>query len=242
MSEALDKLAVPPVFTERMGDYYREVESFQRSAARSAKRTLRVSLGLNLALFVILCLLTGAMVYALPLIRVVPVFLYARPDGTTEAAVTPGSLPPSLSEAQQLAAVWEFVRLYEGYSQAESQYNWNVVSAMSEKRVRDVYQADRDPKNKASPINALGDRVVVHVDFISMQPACESCANRYNVRFVRTIRAFGDPRIQRSTWTATVQWTTDLASRINFKERITFNAPGIIVTDYPGAQRDDVPQ
>jgi type IV secretion system protein VirB8 len=187
-------------------------------------------------------LLGTALVYAVPLIRVIPTFIYAREGGTFEAAVTTDGLPPNLSQSAQIAAAWQFIRLYEGYSQAESEYAWNVVSAMSAKAVREQYQADHDPQNKQAPINVLAEKAVVHVDFVSASPACDGCSNRYNFRFVRSIKVAGDPRVQRSTWTATIQWTLDHATRLDIRQRLTFNAPGLIVTDYPGAQREDVPR
>ncbi|MGE4043379.1 MAG: VirB8/TrbF family protein [Acetobacteraceae bacterium] len=240
--DADDRLTPPPVFRDQDRAHWKRVESFQRSRARSASARMRMMFFVSAALFVLCCMQAVALAYTVPLIRVIPTFIYARPDGTFETAVTPNGLPPNLSQAAQIAAAWQFIRLYEGYSRAESEYMWNVVSAMAAKPVRDQYQADHSPKNKESPINALGDKAIVHVDFISASPACDGCTNRYNFRFVRTIKVPGDIRPQRTTWVATIQWTLDHANRIDVRERLTYNAPGLIVTDYPGAQREDVPQ
>lgn len=242
MPDDRDELVVPPVFTDALREHYRSVESFQKREARNARRLTRLSLGVNVAQALMIGGLATALAVTVPLVRILPVFLYARPDGTTEAAVMPQGLPPSLSETQQLSAVWQFTRLYEGYSAVEAGYNWGVVSAMSAKPVRDRYQADHDSANKAAPINTLGDKAVVHVEFLSMAKACDACENRYNIRFLRIVKLQGDPNPQRSLWTATVQWTTDFAGQINWKQRISYNPPGIVVTDYPGAQREDVPR
>ncbi len=237
-----DLLQAPPVFRDQDRAHWKQVESFQRSRARSANAMTRVVFFVAAALFVLCCMQAMALVYTVPLIRVIPTFIYAKEDGTFEAAITTGSLPPNLSQSAQISAAWQFVRLYEGYSQAESEYAWNVVSAMAAKPVRDQYQADHDPKNKQAPINVLAEKAVVHVDFVSATPACDGCVNRYNFRFVRTIKVAGDPRIQRSVWVATVSWTMDQAIRIDFRQRLTFNQPGLVVTEYPGAQREDVPK
>ena len=63
----------------------------------------------------------------LPLTKVVPVYLWVRPDGTVDSSVALSRLPATQSEAVVTAALWEYVRLREGYSYDTAQYGYDAV-------------------------------------------------------------------------------------------------------------------
>ncbi len=230
--EREERWTVPPVFTPEMQRYYSEVASFQSANARRSRRVSKLALGAVAALLLLVYLLAGSLSYALPLVRFAPIFLWQRADGTVDAAVTTSSLPQTLDEAQIRAALWQYVRLREGYSLAEAQYDYDVVSAMSAPDVRRDYQQTHNASNKSSPVNKIGDKGVIRVSYI----AGNLVDDRYTVRFAREVQIRGEPPIPPATWTATIVFRR--ATTVPFYDRITYNPAGIVVAAYPGAEQE----
>jgi type IV secretion system protein VirB8 len=173
------------------------------------------------------------------------VFVYQRDDGSVTNSLSYASLPEAVKGKAAINALWTYVRLRESWSAAEAEYAWNVVSAMSSKDVRDQYQTWQEDKAIA-PRKLYGEDGQVRTDFISYAPVCDgdkagACDNpdRMMFRFDRSER-------RGQAWLKPVRYSVTL--RFRHVPRLpvwlvaTVNSPGIVITDYPGAQPEGVPQ
>jgi type IV secretion system protein VirB8 len=218
-----------PVDQAGLGDYYKQVQSFQReraNAARRASKTLGVVAGIA-----ILGNLGQAWTIAslLPLTKVVPVFLWVRPDGTVDSSVALSRLPATQSQAVVTAALWEYVRLREGYSYDTAQYGYDAISGMSADTPRTQYQGWFNYPNPQSPQVTVGKKGTIEIQHISssnIEPTVEQ------IRYRRVLTIIGQQPIV-TTWTATLQYETVASLPIALRLR---NPGGVIVTSYQSAE------
>jgi type IV secretion system protein VirB8 len=221
------KSAALPINDERLASYFENVESFQASETRTARRWGRVgwvvagvSLAVNVALGV-------AIVMILPLEKLVPAFITVNSDGTTDTAMSFSSLPSDEQAAVIRASIWQYVRDRESYDFVNAQYRYDVTSLMSDPTVQGDYQSwflDKGATS-TSPQVTVGRKGQISVDMTSLSMVRSNVAL---VRFRRTLQMYGsDP--QTTTWTATVGFqivdTLPVAARLS-------DPSGIIVTNY----------
>src|ERR1035437_1166620 len=100
-----------PIDRAGLSEHYKQVESFQRDRAKAARRTSKVLA--VVAGIAIVANLGQAWTIAslLPLTKIVPVYLWARPDGTIDSSVALSRLPATQSQAVVAAALWEYVQI-----------------------------------------------------------------------------------------------------------------------------------
>ena len=218
-----------PIDRAALADHYRDVESFQRERAKAARRTSAVLA--TVAGIAIVANLGQAWTIAslLPLTKIVPVYLWVRPDGTVDDSVTLSRLPATQAEAVKTAALWEYVRLREGYSYDSAQYAYDAVSGMSADAVRTAYQGFFNYPNPASPQVTVGRKGTIEIQHISsayIAPAVQQ------IRFRRVLTIIGQQPVV-TTWTATLQFETVTALPTALRLR---NPGGVIVTSYQAAE------
>jgi type IV secretion system protein VirB8 len=218
-----------PVDQAGLGDYYKQVQSFQReraNAARRASKTLGVVAGIA-----ILANLGQAWTIALllPLTKVVPVFLWVRPDGTVDSSVALSRLPATQSQAVVTAALWEYVRLREGYSYDTAQYGYDAISGMSADTPRTQYQGWFNYPNPQSPQVTVGKKGTIEIQHISSSNIAPTVQQ---IRYRRVLTLIGQQPIV-TTWTATLQYETVASLPIALRLR---NPGGVIVTSYQSAE------
>ena len=218
-----------PIDRAALADHYRDVESFQRERAKAARRTSAVLA--TVAGIAIVANLGQAWTIAslLPLTKIVPVYLWVRPDGTVDDSVTLSRLPATQAEAVKTAALWEYVRLREGYSYDSAQYAYDAVSGMSADAVRSAYQGFFNYPNPASPQVTVGRKGTIEIQHISsayIAPAVQQ------IRFRRVLTIIGQQPVV-TTWTATLQFETVTALPTALRLR---NPGGVIVTSYQAAE------
>jgi type IV secretion system protein VirB8 len=218
-----------PVDQAGLGDYYKQVQSFQReraNAARRASKTLGVVAGIA-----ILGNLGQAWTIAslLPLTKVVPVFLWVRPDGTVDSSVALSRLPATQSQAVVTAALWEYVRLREGYSYDTAQYGYDAISGMSADTPRTQYQGWFNYPNPQSPQVTVGKKGTIEIQHISSSNIAPTVQQ---IRYRRVLTIIGQQPIV-TTWTATLQYETVASLPIALRLR---NPGGVIVTSYQSAE------
>jgi type IV secretion system protein VirB8 len=218
-----------PVDRAGLRDHYKQVESFQRDRAKAARRTSKV-LG-AVAGIAILANLGQAWTIAalLPLTKIVPVYLWARPDGTVDSSVALSRLPATQSQAVITAALWEYVRLREGYSYDTAQYAYDAVSGMSVDATREQYQTWFNYPNPVSPQVKIGKKGVVEIQHIS---SASIAADVQQIRYRRVLTVTGEQPVI-TTWTATLQFETVAALPIALRLR---NPGGVIVASYQSAE------
>ncbi len=227
--ESTHTLVAAPVSADRLAAYYREVESFQTRQARGTRRWSRVawtiagvSLATNLAL-------AGTIAAMLPLQRLVPFYLWLRPDGTVDSTTRLSTLPPTQSDAVLRAAIWQYVRDRQSYDFPDARYRYNVVSLMSAPSVLDAYQQGFLPANPASPQNTIGRKGQVSVSMSSMSFVRRDVAL---VRYRRSV-LMDEAMPVTTTWTATVAFRT--VTTLPLAARLT-DPGGLIVTNYQNSE------
>lgn len=222
-----------PVDRTGLSEYYKQVESFQHERAMAARRTSTILAAV--AAIAIVANLGQAWTIAslLPLTKIVPVYLWVRPDGTVDNAVALSRLPATQSQAVVTAALWEYVRLREGYSYDTAQYGYDAVSGMSADAPRSQYQSWFNYPNAQSPQMTVGKKGTIEIEHISSANISE---NVQQIRYRRVLTLIGQQPIV-TTWTATLQFETVAALPAALRLR---NPGGVIVTSYQAAE--DSPQ
>lgn len=209
--------------------HYKDVESFQRAKARSARRMTTYALVSAGILGVANIGLAWAVASMLPLTKLVPVYLLVRKDGTIDTSVSLSTLPPTVDQAVVQAALWQYVRLREGYSYGTAQYGYDVVSGMSSSTVRQNYQSWFNYPNPQSPQVTVGKGGNITLSPISVAMLSPHVAQ---VRFTRTVQiATNQPAT--TTWTATLEFQQ--VDVLNGKQRLS-NPAGVLVTNYQSSE------
>ncbi|MBA5724680.1 type IV secretion system protein VirB8 [Bombella favorum] len=222
-------LFVPPVPKERLAEYYEKVETFQEARARAVTRINKfLVVGLTLSMLANLGLV-WSVVALFPLEKLVPMPLWVRPDGTVDSEISMSRLPKTMDDAVVNAAVWQYVRLREGYTYATAQYAYDTVSLMSTDAVRDAYQNWFNFPNPKSPQVTVGQRGQIDVEELSMAPIG---GNVIQVRFRRRVSMEGAKPVE-TTWIATVQIMK--VQDIPPKARLS-NPGGVIISSYQSSE------
>jgi type IV secretion system protein VirB8 len=223
------EFAAFPVSRDALASHYKEVESFQASRARQANTRSRV-LAAVAGISILANLGQGWTIASLlPLTKLVPVYLWVRGDGTVDSAETLSRLPQSATEAVVTSALWQYVRLRQGFSTDSARYGYDVVSGMSSDAVREAYQKWFNYPNPESPQVTIGQKGQIDVEQIGSARIAE---NVEQVRFRRIVTFAGQPPVV-TTWTATLQY--QIAAALPAQRRLS-NPGGVIVTAYQAAQ------
>lgn len=213
-----------------------QAQSFQGAKVRNWRRIGAV-LGVSLGVVSLVALAeAGGIISMLPLVRVVPVFVHTRPDGTFQTSVTMSTLPGTLNEANIRALLWQYVVERESYMYGDARYRYDVVSGMSGAHVRDQYQAWANAANPNSYLAKLGRRADITLGYIDsgwVSHAEDFSTGVYEVRFERVIRpAEAGPQAQKFK----TRFEFVKVDSLPLIQRITVNPSGIQVIDYPGPE------
>lgn len=224
-----DRMLATPVERRALAEHYRQVEAFQISRARTAGR-ISTALAVLSALAILLnIVLAVALVALLPLKQVVPVYLWVRNDGTVDSSVAMSRLPPTTQKAVIDAALWEYVRLREGYTFDTAQYAYDIVSQLSAPTVRTGYQSFFNYPNPKSPQLVIGRKGTMSVEHVSTSDLSPSIQQ---IRFRRLV-AMNDGASATTTWTATIQYA--LVTDLPAQQRLS-NPGGVVVTSYEASE------
>lgn len=208
----------------------------QQDRAREARQRRRANIGrvsLLLGLAGVAIAEGLALAALAPLVRVEPVFVYLRDDGTALSSRAWSDMPQDVREANLMNVLAEYVRLREGWSSGEAARAWEVVSALSSKQVREQFQAWYRRENPESPQRVYGDRSTVRVAVTDIRR--EPAPGAYRVYFTATTRTDdGDGRPVPMVASLRIR-DLDNPKQLPWQQRITFNGPGIAVWEYPGA-------
>ena len=223
-----ESLAVP---IDRAGltEHYRQVQSFQHDRAKAARRTSKILIAVAGVAIVANFGQAWTIASLLPLTKIVPVYLWARPDGTIDSSVALSRLPGTQSQAVVTAALWEYVRLREGYSYDTGQYAYDAVSGMSADAPRRQYQSWFNYPNAQSPQMTVGKKGTIEIQHIS---SANIGTNVQQIRYRRLFAIAGQLPVV-TTWTATLHFETVATLPIGLRLR---NPGGVIVTTYQAAE------
>ena len=240
LSPALDAAVAAggavPVTEGDLARIAQQAQSFQGARVRNWRRIGAV-LGLSLGVVSLVALAeAGGILSMLPLVRVVPVFVYVHPDGSFQSSVAMSTLPGTLSEANIRALLWQYVVEREGYMYGDARYRYDVVSGMSASHVRDQYQAWANASNPNSYLAKLGRRADITLGYIDsgwVSHAEDFSTGVYEIRFERVVRPTeAGPQAQK--FKARFEFVK--VDSLPLIQRVTVNPSGIQVTDYPGPE------
>ncbi|OWK25302.1 type IV secretion system protein VirB8 [Rhizobium yanglingense] len=210
---------------EALADHYKEVEAFQTARAKSARRLSKALVAIAAVAVVGNVAQAFTIATMVPLNKLVPVYLWVRPDGTVDSEVSVSRLPATQEQAVINASLWEYVRLRESYTADTAQYAYDLVSDFSAPTVRQEYQQFFNYPSPSSPQITIGKRGKLEVEHIASNDITPGVQQ---IRYKRTLVIEGQMPIV-STWTATVRYEkmTSLPGRL----RLT-NPGGLVVSSY----------
>ena len=223
-------------------DLIRQANATEKWVAAEARKHRRANVGWRIYAGLVtinLILALGCLNYAIPGIRLVPVFYYQRADGAVETALTTDSLPADMTDANIQAWLWQYVLHRESYSWVEADYNHYLVEAMSAVPVRDAYDAWYSGKNPQSYLSVYGRRGVIRValrEVTEYQHATAAQPGRITIHFDRMVAVEGEGRVPPKMFSATVEFLQDYQRGFTWQDIKSFNPSRIVVTAYPGAQ------
>ncbi|ASJ62186.1 type IV secretion system protein VirB8 [Sinorhizobium meliloti] len=205
--------------------HYIEVEAFQTSRAKSARRLSKVLVVIATAAVFGNIAQAFTIATMVPLAKLVPVYLWVRPDGTVDSEVSVSRLPATQEQAVITASLWQYVRLREGYTADTAQYAYDLVSSFSAPSVRQEYQHHFNYPNPTSPQVTIGEGGRLDVEHISSN---DIATGVQQIRFNRTLMMDGQTPVM-STWTATVRY--EKVTSLSGESRLS-NPGGLTVTSY----------
>ncbi|MBB2755657.1 UNVERIFIED_ORG: type IV secretion system protein VirB8 [Rhizobium aethiopicum] len=210
---------------EKLAEHYKEVEAFQTARAKSARRLSRVAA--VVAAVATLGNVAQAFTIAtmVPLTRLVPVYLWIRPDGTVDSEVSVSRLPATQEKAVVNASLWEYVRMRESYTADTAQYAYDLVSNFSAPAVRQDYQQFFNYPNPGSPQVVVGKRGRLEVEHIASNDVAPGVQE---IRYKRTLVIDSKMPVV-STWTATIHY--EKVNSLPGRLRLT-NPGGLVITSY----------
>jgi type IV secretory pathway component VirB8 len=223
-------------------DLLRQALATEKFVDGQWRRTRRANMGWRLyggLMTLLVGLLGGALNYALPLIRLEPVFFYQAPNGVVETAITTDSLPLDLSDANIQAWLWQYVLHRESYSWVESDYNHYLVEAMSSVPVRIAFDKWYQGNNPDSYLASYGQRGIIRVqlrEITQFKRATGGQPGTITIHFDRLLNVEGEPKQPVQTWTATLQFLQDYSHGFSLQDIKSFNPSRIVVTSYPGSE------
>jgi type IV secretion system protein VirB8 len=217
---------VPPDYLEQ---FFQQQESFQAAHVRTARRAARTAWVVAGVSVFITVLAVGGIASFGPMHTVE--WRAIRVDSSTgviEDATLLREAPKSFTEANDRFMLANYVRHREGYAAPEAEYNFKVVSLLSDKRERERYAAEFRGGNVLSVQNLFGKAgyIRVTIDSVSvLQPR-----KLGQVRFHREeVHDGGSTRVVTLVATIGFEWRPDAA--ISNADR-TINPFGFQVSDY----------
>ena len=224
------EVIIPTAELERL---WGQAQADRARTARGRKLATAGRLSLLLGLAGVAIAEGVALAALAPLVRVEPVFVYLRDDGTALQSRAWQDMPATVREANLLNVLAEYVRLREGWSSGEADRTWEVVSALSTKQVREQFQADYRKDNPASPQRLYGERTSIRVVVTDIRK--EPAPGAFRVYFNATTRTpEGDGKPVPMVANLRIR-DLEEPRRLSWQQRVSFNGPGIAVTEYPGA-------
>jgi type IV secretion system protein VirB8 len=224
---------LPPAFTKEDQEHFAaHAKGFQEREVRRAKRGSWLAWGCVAGFAGLAYLQGGALYYAVPNIRIQPVYFFKHPDGTMDAVSNEAALPQTMTEADTRAWLWQYVLLRERYNWADARDDYDVVSAMSAPDVREHYQTFQNNHipGAPSPAKALGKTGILRVLFRDS----DLSGDTFTARYCRVVELDGQ-RPMITPWIVKLHFQT--LDKVTTLQRLQYNPHALIVTSYPGPEQ-----
>ena len=175
------------------------------------------------------------------------VYATIQATGDVVSSVHYDELPPSAKQGEAVQnALWQYVMARDCYNAPGFARQSYIAQAMSEARVGDQVHRQFDPANPQAPQHLFGEHGVT-VQCELMDPPTPMGGNG-DIYFFRFRRWLDNGRVSPAEiaaspfYSVSVRFRTGVYpddKRRGWVDRSTFNAPGVQVLDYPGAQPDN---
>lgn len=223
-------------------DRIKQAKMVELWATAAARKTRRQNLWLKISLTVCVVFLggaIGALDYAVPMIRLLPIFITQQPTGLLTAAVTVDSLENEMSDATIKSALWQYVAWRESYSWTEHSDAYYRVSVMSSSPVKKAYEDWYN--SKEGPMAVYTDKAMIRARMTDM-PANDytrpigSTPGHFTVYFQRQVQYIANlSAFPVETWKVELQFAMNYPYGFKIEDILTFNPLRIVVTAYPGS-------
>ena len=225
-------------------DYKRVIAGHERERAAELRRE-RGRWGIVGVLGFTSVALAGALAMAMPLKRILPVFVASHEDGSFTTTIAQSDVPARLRDNTMKATLWLYVTARERFNTATHAEDQQVVYILSDKATGDAYEAGVNYANKRSPWKRYGTRTTVRLQRISEGLGCgtEACApgqtpNAYSVRYRRFERTEGQWEIETASQSAV---RFHLAPEIPVSQQVTYNPMGLQIVQYDRSDEGALP-
>lgn len=219
-------------------DLLRQAKQVETWVKRDNRKVRRANFGWRVTailLFLMCIILGGALNYAVPLIRFIPVFFYQRADGGTEFALTTDSMPVELADASVQSALWQYTMYREGYSWEMADYAHHVVMGLSDEKTGDLYDKWATGANPDSYLRVYGKDTVIRVGLVEItdyQRATAAAPGLITIHYNRIVYTRGEPT-QKALWTVTMHFVQPYRGpALKIKDIIEFNPMRLVVVGY----------
>jgi type IV secretion system protein VirB8 len=212
--------------TADLAAHFKAVESFQAERVRLGGRS-RLQAWLVAGVMSAIALAEAVSIAVmLPLQRQVPIPILIQQDGSTEIAWSWRDVMAENKAAVVTAALWFYLRSREGFNATDAAQNYEAVSAMSEKSVREAYQRWFLPSNPESPQLKIGRNGQVNIQYDGSVLSRDTPVARFY--YWRIVQMDGAAP-QKTHWTATIDYRVN--EPVSASSRL-FNPQGIVVSSY----------
>lgn len=223
------------VYVEDLNRQVKAIDTWVKRENRKIGRLNTVLVWCLAAAGIVIMLQAGALNWAVPLIRLVPVFFYARADGATEFALTTDSMPADLADAVAQSALWQYVQHRESYSWTEVDWNHHVVMAMSDQKIADAYDKWASGQNPDSYLRTYSQQTVIRTGMRGIRAFERATSFSPGTIIIRYERAVftRDAPTQSNLWEVTLHYVHDYSGKgLHIRDVLEFNPTRIVVVGY----------
>lgn len=175
------------------------------------------------------------------------VYAVLQPNGEWISSTHYADIPPAATQEEQIQnALWTYVQARDCYGSSSVVRQFYIAQAMSDERVGKQVKEQFALTNPQAPQHVYGDRgVAVQCEMVDPPaPIGDPLNHQYLFRFRRWEETKGpapaDVLAAAPYYAVTVGYRTGIYpqddARRAWLDRTTFNAPGVQVTEYPGAK------
>ena len=188
--------------------YFEEAASWDTDRLATAKRTVRLALGVAAAGWVATLALAAALMLLMPLKRVEP-FVVRVDNATGIVDVVPVYAGHSaLPEAVTRYLLTHYIVVCERFNYATAESDYEECGAFHTALRNQAWYALWNPTNPASPLNIYKDGTSIRsqVTSVSFFKRASGVGDLAQVRYVKAKRAAGSATEETTHWIATLQY------------------------------------
>ena len=176
------------------------------------------------------------------------VYATIQADGEVISSTHYSELPPAAKQEEAIQnALWTYVQARDCYGSSSFIRQAYIAQAMSDARVGRQVRAAFILSNPTAPQHVYGEKgITVQCELVDPPTPIGDDGNQYLFRFRRAEddgRSSGSTLATAPVYSVTARYRTGIYptddKRRAWLDRVTFNAPGVQVLEYPGAKPEN---